>query len=54
MKCLGVFKSDMYTASTGKKATEHKYVIKDLKRNLLSRKVAMELGLISHVNVVKK
>ena len=30
------------------------YVIKDLEKNLLNRKAAMELCLISHVNAVKK
>ena len=54
IKCLGVFKSNVYASSTGKKATEHMYVIKDLERNLLSRKAEMELCLISHVNAVKK
>lgn len=54
MTCLGVVKSDVYASSTGKKITEDMYVIKDLERNLLSRKAAMELGLISHVNAVNK
>ena len=54
MKCLGMFKSDVYTSLTGKKITKDMYVIKDLERSLLSRRAAMELGLVSHVNAVNR
>ena len=54
MKCIGLFKSDVYASSTEKKITEDMYVIKDLGRSLLSRRAAMEVGLVSHVNAVNR
>lgn len=54
MKCLGVLILDVHASSTNMSTRDYVYVVKDLERNLLSRKAAASLGLISHVNAINK